>query len=131
MRADPAELGDTVHFQPVEKGAHGYAVSGARVRVAEVGSEEIDEAQPGRSPAAAIIAGTGKPVAGSMMVIAVLFPGRWSGYSVSFMAGLPIFICDLDVAPVHSRGVTRRRPVRYQPSKASITRLKNRGGRKP
>src|SRR6516225_10352159 len=43
-----------------------------------------------RSPAAAIIAGTGKPVAGSMMASAVLLLGRSSGSCASFMASPPI-----------------------------------------
>src|ERR1700731_4071594 len=42
-----------------------------------------------RSPAAAIIAGTGKPVAGSMMASAVLLPGPPSGSSLSFIGGPP------------------------------------------
>jgi hypothetical protein len=84
-----------------------------------------------RSPAAAIIAGIGIPVAGSMTAIAVLLPGRSSGSSLSFMVVPPNVTEDVNGVPVHSRGVTRHRPVRYQSTKASMTRLKNRGGRKP
>jgi hypothetical protein len=42
-----------------------------------------------RSPAAAIIAGTGKPVAGSMMASAVLLRGLPSGSSLSFIVSPP------------------------------------------
>jgi hypothetical protein len=66
-----------------------------------------------------------------MIASAVLFPELPSGSSLSFMVVPLGIIDDLGLCIVHSRGVTRRRPVRYQPSKASITWLKNRGGRKP
>ena len=42
-----------------------------------------------RSPAAAIIAGTGIPVAGSMMASAVLLPRLPPGSSLSFMVSPP------------------------------------------
>jgi hypothetical protein len=42
-----------------------------------------------RSPAAAIIAGTGIPVAGSMIASAALFPGLLFGSSLSFMVSPP------------------------------------------
>jgi hypothetical protein len=43
--ADRAKLGDAVHREPVEEAAHGDAIGGARVRVADVRGEEIDEPQ--------------------------------------------------------------------------------------
>jgi hypothetical protein len=42
-----------------------------------------------RSPPAAIIAGTGIPVAGSMIASALLFAGIPSGSSLSFMVSSP------------------------------------------
>lgn len=87
MRADFAELGEILHLEPGEELAHGDAIGGARVRVADVRGEEIDEAQPGA------LAGVGdqcrSPVAGSMMVSAVLLPGLPSGSSMSFIVSPP------------------------------------------
>jgi hypothetical protein len=41
--ADRAKLGHAVHVEPVKEAAHGDAIGGARVRVADVGGEEIDK----------------------------------------------------------------------------------------
>jgi hypothetical protein len=51
-----------------------------------VGGEEIDEPERcALAPAAAIIAGTGNPVSGSMMASAAPLAGVPSGSSLSFM----------------------------------------------
>jgi hypothetical protein len=57
-----------------------------------MGGEESMKRSAARSPATAIIAGTGKPVAGSMMASAVLLPGLSSGSSLSFIVSPPIII---------------------------------------
>jgi hypothetical protein len=47
MRADFAKLNETLQLEPGEEAAHGDAIGGARIRVADMGGEEIDEAQRG------------------------------------------------------------------------------------
>ena len=45
--ADRAELADVVLVEPGEEAAHGDGIGRARVRVADVGGEEVDEPQRG------------------------------------------------------------------------------------